>query len=347
MQISPTLPGGEARRPAPSGRQAGISRAHVDGSKASAAQALTLVAGELATAEATLRAMVGSDVGAVPAIASYLVDSGGKRLRPAITALGARAVGLDPVPVRLMCAGELIHLGSLLHDDVVDQGDVRRGRPAAHVVYGNAVSVLTGDFCVARALLAACEDGGSATASALARTVAEMAEGEVMQLQRAGDLDNTLETYLGIIDRKSASLIAWCASAGALTTGDQRAAEALATFGRGIGRAFQITDDVLDYRTTTDKLPGADLKERKVTLPLLYALERIDGLRERLRQGAPTPGELSPLLVRIRASGALEAALSDARAYADTSLAALLALPPSPWRDALESLGAAVVERTS
>lgn len=346
MQFSPTLPGGEARRPTPSGRQAGVSRSTVP-VQADAAEALLLVADELRAAEHMLYEMVGSEVGAVPTIASYLAASGGKRLRPAITALGARAVGLDPVPVRLMCAGELIHLGSLLHDDVVDQGDVRRGRPSAHVVYGNAVSVLTGDFCVARALLAACEEGGTAPASALARTVAEMAEGEVLQLQRAGDLDNTLETYLEIIDRKSASLIAWCAAAGARTVGDMAAVEALSTYGRGIGRAFQITDDVLDYRTTTDKLPGADLKERKVTLPLLYALARIDGLRERLMQGAPTPGELGPLLVRVRASGALEAALADARSYAHASLAALQVLPPSPWRDALETLGAAVVERTS
>ncbi|HMV68519.1 MAG TPA: polyprenyl synthetase family protein, partial [Myxococcota bacterium] len=251
------------------------------------------------------------------------------------------------VPVRLMCAGELIHLGSLLHDDVVDQGDVRRGRPAAHVVYGNAVSVLTGDFCVARALLAACEDGGSDTASALARTVAEMAEGEVLQLQRAGDLGNTVESYYGIIDRKSASLIAWCASAGALTKGDREVATAMASYGRGIGRAFQITDDVLDYRSTTDKLPGADLRERKVTLPLLYALDRVDGLRDRLSQGPPGGDELGPLLVRIRSSGALEDALREARGHADASLAALKVLPPSPWRDALEALGAAVVERSS
>lgn len=371
MQFRPTLPGGEARRPTPSGLQAGVSRAAIpehgkgedrgsgDGSPAhppvapsaettaNAARALAVVAAELLATESTLRALVGSDVGAVSVIATYLADSGGKRLRPALTALGARAVGVTDVPIGMMCAGELIHLGSLLHDDVVDQGDVRRGRPSAHVVYGNAVSVLTGDFCVARALLAAGETGGAENALALARTVAEMAEGEVLQLQRAGDLNNTLETYLDIIDRKAASLIAWCCSAGARLVGDKARTVAMERFGRGIGRAFQIADDVLDYRATTDKLPGADLRERKVTLPLLYAMDRLDGLRERLTQGPLQAGELGPLLVRIRASGALEDALADARRYVDDALDALDALEPSDARDALRALAAAVVERTS
>jgi octaprenyl-diphosphate synthase len=343
MQFRPMLPGGEALRPAPTGLRSGSTRAHIH----HASEALALVAGDMAAAEVALRSLVASDVAAVTHIGAYLADSGGKRLRPALVALGARAIGVRDISPRLMCCGELIHLGSLLHDDVVDQGDVRRGRPSAHVVHGNAVTVLTGDYCVARALMVAGEEGGPEVAIQLARTVAEMAEGEVLQLQRAGDLDAGLEGYLEVIDRKSASLIAWCASAAALKAGQADAARALQIYGRLVGRAFQIVDDVLDYRTTADKLPGADLRERKVTLPLLLALDRVEGLREHLRKGPPQVGELGPLMHRVRVSGALDEALMVARSYTDEALAALAGLPEGEGRTALELLGRAVVERTS
>lgn len=343
MSISPPLPGGDALRPLPRGIVAGARRSTVHDARG----ALALVADELAQAEHTLRALVGSDVAALTTIAGYLADSGGKRLRPALTALGARAVGFTPVPNALLCCGELIHLGSLLHDDVVDQGDVRRGRPAAHVVYGNAVAVLTGDLCVGRALLAAITHGGAGPGAALAATVAEMSEGEVLQLQRAGDLDNSLENYFDIIDRKSASLIAWCAAAGAYAVGDDVAARALSGFGRGIGRAFQITDDVLDYQAGTDKLPGADLRERKVTLPLLFAMQRDPELRELLADGPPSPEDVPDLMARVRRTGALDAALQVAREHVQAAMSSLDALPPSEARDALAVLGRAVVERSS
>ncbi len=341
MHTRPHLPGGDALRPTPSGRQAGVRRSHVP----DPAAALALVADELLATEAMLRTLVGSEVGALTVVASYLADSGGKRLRPMLTALGARAIQKVP-SVRLMACGELIHLGSLLHDDVVDQGDVGRGQPAAHVVYGNAVTVLAGDLCVARAISAANAEGGAAVGSALAATVAEMAEGEVLQLQRAGRVDATREDYLEVIDRKAASLIAWCASAAALGAGALAEAEALSVYGRAIGRAFQITDDVLDFRTTTDKLPGADLRERKLTLPLLYALDRVPGLRARLADGGPSAAELGEWLARVRGSGALDDALADARAFTTQGIAALGALPTSPAREALETLAHAVVERT-
>jgi octaprenyl-diphosphate synthase len=291
--------------------------------------------------------MVGSDVAEITEVAEYLLASGGKRLRPALTALGCLAVDLDPIDPRLLCCGELVHLGSLLHDDVVDQGDVRRGRPAAHVVHGNAVSVLGGDFCVAKALLAAGEAGGGATMVALARTVAEMSEGEVWQLRRAGALDGDRDAYFDIIDRKSASLIAWCASAGALSCGDHAAAAALSAYGRGVGRAFQIADDVLDFRADTGKLRGADLRERKMTLPLLYAMERWPGLRDRLMAGPPEPSELPELVRLVLETGAPEAALVDARHEVDGAVRALEVLPAGAARDALAVIARYVVERRS
>lgn len=330
-------------RPLARGLRAGERRSHIH----DAAGALALVREPLEAAERELVTLVGSEVAEIAEVSAYLLASGGKRLRPALTALGSVLVGLDPPDPRLLCCGELVHLGSLMHDDVVDQGELRRGRPAAHVVHGNAVSVLGGDFCVAKALLAAGEAGGAAPMLALARTVAEMSEGEVLQLRRAGTLDADRAAYFDIIDRKSASLIAWCAAAGALSIGDQAAAAALSAYGRGIGRAFQIADDVLDFRTDTGKLRGADLRERKLTLPILYAVERVPALRERLSEGAPTLAQLPALVALVVEAGALDEALRDARAEVDAALAALEALPDVPAREALWALGRYVVERPS
>lgn len=293
------LAGGSARRTSPQGLIRGVLRApSVDPS-----QALALVADDLAQTEVELRRIVESDVRALPQIAHYLADSGGKRLRPALTALGARAVGVEsPSPV-LMCCGELIHLGSLLHDDVVDDGETRRGRPSAQMLHGNAVAVLTGDHCVARALLAAIEHGGAAAGAGLARTVSEMSEGEVLQLQRAGNLDVTVDAYLEVITRKSASLVAWCSSVGALAVGDTRSAEALSRFGHSVGIAFQIADDVLDITATTDQLgktAGKDVQFRKSTYPALLGIAgakaRAETLVREACQGLADQGALTPEL---------------------------------------------------
>jgi len=305
------------------------------------------VAEELAAAEVELKRLIHSDVAAVPAVAGYLANAGGKRLRPALTALGARAIGYRLPVARLMCVGELIHLGSLLHDDVVDDGLMRRGLPASHRVHGSAVTVLTGDFCLARAVQLAAVEGGYQAVCAFSAAITEMAEGEVMQLQRAGDLSCDYDTYLDVISRKSAALIAWCAGASAWTAGEVEMAEALSQYGRSVGRAFQITDDVLDYSDHTGKSPGADLRERKVTLPLLLAMERIDGLRDQLGEGAPDAEDLPVLMARIRDSGALQDSLAQARSFVEAGIGALDMLPEGDGRSALASLGRFLVERAS
>lgn len=336
------LPGGPGTRARPAGVRAGAPLTRI----ATAADALALVGDDLVAAEGALRTLVQSEVAAVPVVAGYLVSSGGKRLRPALTALGARAIGFDRSVHRLMCAGELIHLGSLLHDDVVDDGLVRRNQPAAHRVYGNAVTILTGDFCLARAVLLAAEEGGHACVTALARAVTEMAEGEVLQLQRAGDLGLDRDRYLDVVDKKSAALIAWCASAAAWAAEDRDSAAILSEYGRRVGVAFQVTDDVLDYQPGTGKTPGADLYERKVTLPLLYAMGARPGLRDALRE-APSRDEIPGLLAAIRETGALDAALADAREMVDGALSLLRALPENAGRDALSALGRHLVERAT
>jgi octaprenyl-diphosphate synthase len=337
-----TLPGGPAARTRPAGVLAGAPLSRVS----TVTDALALVAGDLAEAELALHDLIRSEVAAVPQVAGYLVSAGGKRLRPALTALGARVIGHPRTVHRLMCAGELIHLGSLLHDDVVDDGLVRRDQPATHRVFGNAVTILTGDFCLARAVLLASEEGGHACVTALARAVTEMAEGEVLQLQRAGDLGCDREQYLEVVDKKSAALIAWCAAAAAWAANDLESAAILSEFGRRVGTAFQITDDVLDYQPGTGKLPGADVRERKVTLPLLYAMEARHDLRHELAV-EPSRERISGLVAMIRDTGALEAALSDARAMVESALALLSNLPDNNGRAALSALGRHLVERAS
>ena len=329
-------PGDVVRRLRPVGLHAGAPLTFVD----TPADVFALAAPAMAAAEARLRALVASEVDVVEAVGAYTSAAGGKRLRPLLTALGAGAVGYDRPLDGLMCAGELIHLGSLLHDDVVDDGDTRRGKPAAQRVYGNAAVILTGDFCLARAVLLAAEEGGHAPVTALARAVTAMAEGEVLQLQRAGNLDTTFDEYLETIDKKSAALIAWCASAGALAAGEPAAATVLASFGRAVGVAFQITDDVLDYADGTGKPPGQDLRERKLTLPLLFAMERLPELRSRVHTD-----DVPTLLALVRGTGALERAQSEARRRVETALGQLEVLPPSVWRDALAVLGRHLVDR--
>ena len=315
---------------------------------ASPADAFALVARDLKASEKQLNRLLGSDVREVSAVGRHLAEAGGKRLRPLLTALGARAVGVRGDIARLMCVGELIHLGSLLHDDVIDDADERRGRPSAHLVHGNACTILSGDFCLARAMLLAAEEGSHAAVTELARAVTAMAEGEVLQLVHAGDLSTTRAAWLETVDKKSAALIAWCAAVGAWVSEQEPLAAHMESFGRKVGVAFQVTDDVLDYggdHAVTGKLVGADLRERKITLPLLYAFERVHGLRARLEAGPPSEEELPELVGLVRDCGALEAALDDARTWTEAGLAELETLPESLYKDALVRMAWYLVER--
>jgi octaprenyl-diphosphate synthase len=207
------------------------------------------------------------------------------------------------------------------------------------------VTVLTGDFCLARAVLLAAEEGGPAAVHALGQVVTEMAEGEVLQLHHAGDLSCSVDRYLDVVARKSAALIAWCVRAEALARGLVEEAVALEQFGRAIGIAFQITDDVLDYAEGTGKPRGADLRERKVTLPLILAMDRLPALRTELEAGPPTPDRVQHWLTRIAATDALDGAIAEARGRVEGALDALSVLPDSDGRDALVALARYLVER--
>lgn len=328
------------RRRLPWGLSSGQTRSVIHGPQ----EALALVADELAQCESEIQGQLMSEVAALSEVSQYLVRAGGKRLRPTLSAFGARVLGDAPNP-KLMCAGELIHLGSLLHDDVVDLGVTRRGQPVTQSVYGNAAAILGGDYCIARATLISAEQGNVELSHRLAQVLTAMAEGEMLQLNRAADLTTTREAYYEVIERKAAVLIAWCASSHAWVAGRHDEARALEAYGRSVGMAFQITDDVLDYREDTGKKSGVDLRERKVTLPLLHALDRIPSLRERLEDHAPTAKEVGQLQNEIRCSGALSDALDDARGFVATAMESLEALPAGDARDALGVLGRFVVER--
>jgi octaprenyl-diphosphate synthase len=271
-----------------------------------------------------------------------------------LSVLAARATG-SPIDhgIAVGCAGELIHTATLYHDDVVDDGRVRRGRPAARMVFGNGVVVLVGDFCLARALETVALTGSLPMVQSLARTVTEMAEGEVAQLERAGNPDATVEDYFRVIDRKTASLIAWCTRVGGSVDAPDFSA-ALERYGRALGRAFQIADDVLDSaidEATAGKSVGHDLQEGKLTLPVLLACESDPALGRRIRaqvgERAIPAAIAAEILAEVRAAGGVTRARDKALALAEEAIVALAVLPPSPYRDGLRVLARLSADRSS
>ncbi|MEM6995251.1 MAG: polyprenyl synthetase family protein [Myxococcota bacterium] len=323
--------------------------------RSAVAGAVALVAEDLAAAERTLVALLRSDIAEIPDVAGHVALAGGKRLRPLVTLLAARAAGYDaPHRVTIAAVGELVHTATLLHDDVVDGGEFRRGRPAARMAYGNGLAVLTGDFCLCSGLVAIADSGQLHAYRTLAQTVMRMTEGEVAQLSSAGSVP-TRERYYDIVDRKTAALIAWCASVGGLCR--PQYAEALVRFGTELGYAFQIADDVLDVApqgadalSVAGKEAGQDLRDGKVTLPLALACEADPDLATKvhgaLQQGPPLSSQdVLSILQGVAATGAATAARSIAREHADAACDALASLPDSPARRALHELAGYVVRR--
>ena len=315
--------------------------------------ALGLVAEEMRAVEAALAERMESPIGLIPEVGAHLLDAGGKRLRPLLAVLAARATRAPlELAVAVGVAAELIHTATLYHDDVVDDGRVRRGRPAARMVYGNGIVVLVGDFCLARALETVAKTGSLVAVQSLAATVTEMAEGEVAQLERAGNPDATIDDYFRVIDRKTASLIAWCARVGGAV--EPGLDGPLDRYGRALGRAFQIADDVLDCavdQATAGKSVGHDIQEGKLTLPVLYACESDAPLRAlvqaKVGERAVTPADAQQILAATRAAGGVERARHKAHELSAQAIAELGALPPSQYRDALVDLATISVDRTS
>ena len=304
--------------------------------------------------DALIRRRLASDVVLVNQVAEHIVNGGGKRLRPMLHLLAARAAGYRGRDhLQLAAVIEFIHTSTLLHDDVVDESDLRRGRKTANAVWGNAASVLVGDFLYSRSFQMMVEVDSMRVMRILADTTNRIAEGEVLQLLNIGNPDTSERAYLDVIERKTAVLFAAATRLGAVLGGLPREQEeALADYGLQLGYAFQIADDLLDYVSdagTLGKNIGDDLAEGKPTLPLIYAIAR--GTPEQaasLRRAIETGGldSLENIVAAIRDSGALQLTRAKAQAHAAAARAALAPLPASVERDALGLLADYAVDRS-
>lgn len=313
-----------------------------------------LASADMAAVDALIRARLASDVVLINQVAEHIIGGGGKRLRPMLHLLAAQAAGYSGrLHVPLAAVIEFIHTSTLLHDDVVDESDLRRGRRTANALWGNAASVLVGDFLYSRSFQMMVELDSMRVMRILADTTNRIAEGEVLQLLNIGNPDTGEQAYLDVIERKTAVLFAAATRLGAVLADLPAAQEdALARYGLDLGYAFQIADDVLDYASdagTLGKNIGNDLAEGKPTLPLILAIERSEPAQAAMLKHALQAAGLEALpqvLAAIHATDALAASRQRAQAYARSARDALAALPPSDARDALALLADYAVDRT-
>ena len=314
-----------------------------------------LAAADMREVDRMIRQRLHSDVVLINAIGEHIVGGGGKRLRPMLHVLAAHAAGYRGRDhVELAAVIEFIHTATLLHDDVVDESDLRRGRKTANAAWGNAASVLVGDFLYSRSFQMMVELDRMQVMRILADTTNSIAEGEVLQLLNIGRADATEDAYMQVIERKTAVLFAAATQLGGVLAGlPEEQCLALRRYGMQLGAAFQIADDLLDYVSDADTLGkniGGDLAEGKPTLPLIYAIQRSTPMQAELLRNAITTRRLAALdviVTAIRDSGALERTRARAQSHADAAHAALAALPPSEYRDVLAGLADYAVNRTS
>jgi octaprenyl-diphosphate synthase len=283
--------------------------------------------------------------------AHHLLDLRGKHLRPTCVALASRfGDGFTPAARGLAVAVELVHTATLLHDDVVDLAERRRGEPAACTVYGNAASIFAGDWLLVAALRRIAATGIPGVLDKMLAVIDEMILAESLQLERRGRIEADPDDYFRIVEGKTASLFRWAMAAGARASGRGPELEhALDRYGLHLGVAFQAIDDELDFRTTgTGKNAFADLREGKMTYPLVVALERQPSLRARIQAVLDGDlGEIDAIAIAIRETGALAATRKLAEEHAGRALEALAGLPAGPARDALDTVVLASLERVS
>ncbi|WP_243032465.1 polyprenyl synthetase family protein [Thermus altitudinis] len=299
--------------------------------------------------EEALSQLVQSDVLFVRLIHQDLVTAGGKRIRPRLVFLASRALGGAPFEMELALAVELLHSATLLHDDLIDDAETRRGKEAAFRRYGNAVSVLSGDFLLSRLLHVIAKTGRMELVERFAQVAKTLSEGEVLQFQVAALEDYSLENYERIITAKTAALMELCTEGPALLLGvDGEEREALARFGLLYGQAFQMRDDYLDLMGTPEALGkpvGGDVREGKATLITLLLMERFPEVREILRRKGREEGDLERLRTLARESGVAQEVERRIRERALMAVEALAPLPASPYKEALRSLALKEGER--
>jgi octaprenyl-diphosphate synthase len=310
----------------------------------------TLLQPDLAKVNALILERMQSPVALIPQLAGHIIAAGGKRLRPMLTLACARLCGYRggdrPVDrhVTLAAAVEFIHTATLLHDDVVDASDLRRGLATANAVWGNKPSVLVGDFLFSRAFQLMVEDGSLEVLAILSQASAIIAEGEVLQLVTSNDTETTEAAYLAVIEAKTAQLFAAASRLGAVITERPREEEdALAAYGRNRGVAFQLVDDMLDYsarQAELGKTVGDDFREGKITLPVVLSFRRgtpaeREFWRRTLERGEAVDGDLEIALATMRKHRALDDTIERARLYGAMAVDALELFSASPWKHAL------------
>ena len=312
-----------------------------------------LIAADLEAVDDEIRRELASDVVLINQLGHYIINSGGKRLRPMLVLLAARGLGYQgPHHVTLAAVVEFIHTATLLHDDVVDASDMRRGKDSANAVWGNEASVLVGDFLYSRAFQMMVRAGDMQIQRVFAEATNRIAEGEVLQLLNVHDPDTDETRYFDVIERKTAKLFEAATEIGGLLAGasdDQLAA--LRDYGMQLGVAFQLIDDVLDYagnEATFGKHVGDDLAEGKPTLPLIVAMrEGSDEQRERIRAAIESGGieHLDAVMQAVHATGALEYARNKAQSAINAAKNAIRLLPQNDFMRSLETIADLTVHR--
>ncbi len=303
-----------------------------------------------------IRVQLDTDVGLINSISHYIINSGGKRLRPLMVLLSSRACGIDQNNrSRILAAAmiEFIHTATLLHDDVVDASDTRRGVKTAHRNFGNESTILVGDFLYSRAFQMMVQIGQMRVMEIMANTTNTIAEGEVLQLIHCGNPNITETEYMDVIYRKTGKLFEAGVSIGAVLADQSQIVESsLTEYGRHLGIAFQLIDDVFDYSSSVEvigKNIGDDLAEGKPTLPLIYALERCNSqeqlmIREAIENKDSKDSE--QIIEYIKSCGALALATEKAKATSEKAINALENLPDSQYKDALIKLARFAIDRT-
>ena len=333
------------------------SAAVVDPSPAAAFQSVRdLIAPDMQAVDRRLSESLRSDVVLINQLSAYIIGGGGKRLRPALAVLCAKAAGYagERAHVDIAVIIELIHTATLLHDDVVDESDLRRGRETANLVWGNQASVLVGDFLYSRAFQMMVEIGEPRVLEILADATNTIAEGEVMQLVNCHDPEISEQRYLDTIRFKTAKLFEAAAELGVVISGrDPKLETSLAAYGRHLGTAFQLVDDVLDYSASsedTGKNIGDDLAEGKPTLPLLYAMwhgnpDQQAAVRHAIEEGGRD--QIVTISEAIESTGAIAYTSALAREEAAIAVTSLADFPDSPYLEALRTLADFAVNRAS
>ena len=309
---------------------------------------LEVTAADMAEVNSLILSRAESHVDMVPELARYLIESGGKRLRPMLTVAAAQLFGRGTgSAINFAAAVEFMHNATLLHDDVVDESDMRRGKPAARMVWGNKASILVGDFLLGQAFMMMVETGDIAALGVLSSASAVMAEGEVFQLAKTGDLTTTPAEYAEVIRAKTAVLFQAACEVGAMSGGaDAAGRDALARYGLELGNAFQLVDDVLDYGGQAGELgknTGDDLREGKMTLPVILALAHGDAaekatIAKALGDAEASSEQVAEVVAIMERHNALSRTLEQAHAHARAAQQALDILPPSDMRALLSDV---------